>query len=331
MEIVSDIILDMKALQWIGIGLSPENGYSLYLSLIQLSNQINAKSTRFWGKIYGKKSDYYIAETIIDFNEEEDHDKNAELSGANKYTYYVCSQSKIRTLYVLVGQNWIKLPDVLPEQIIAARKIKRYFSGDLDSYVYGHPPYQWKEKEYLRCQIARISASTVIVPDGQYKIADGEDPFLIELVPEEEATKPEIDALTGLGSWVHLYYELNKIGRTKPKRIINEDNEEVDDPDGPEVVPALTSIESEEESWTIRTYPHVGQNVTPSIVSLKSERWLGAYAVFTGGRTTNIYMGYGIKTTEDNYSPEPPLPTMKEYSNPVKEEFTLRNIRNKKT
>lgn len=41
-------------------------------------------------------------------------------------TYFVCTSP---------ADDWIALPDVTPQQIVVARKIKRFFTGDLDSEV----------------------------------------------------------------------------------------------------------------------------------------------------------------------------------------------------
>lgn len=94
--------------------------------------------------------------------------------GTNQYCYWVCT---------VAGGEWIALPDVTPEQIQAARKIKRYFTGDLSASVPSHPAFPGTEKEYLRAQIARIAHSTAIAPRGHFKLAEEE--------PEEEEEEEE--------------------------------------------------------------------------------------------------------------------------------------------
>lgn len=48
----------------------------------------------------------------------------------NKYlhaqVYYVCNE---------IGDTWVQLPDVTPQQIVAARKIVKHFTGNLDTEV----------------------------------------------------------------------------------------------------------------------------------------------------------------------------------------------------
>jgi len=48
-------------------------------------------------------------------------------TGANKMSYFVCNEP---------GEAWIRLPAVTPAQITTARKIKKFFSGRLDTPVY---------------------------------------------------------------------------------------------------------------------------------------------------------------------------------------------------
>ena len=49
-----------------------------------------------------------------------------------------------------VLDDWIELPDVLPEQIIAARDIKYILSGDLNAPVNTYPVFPGKERHLLR-------------------------------------------------------------------------------------------------------------------------------------------------------------------------------------
>lgn len=54
------------------------------------------------------------------------------------------------------GKPWKKLPNVTPQQLTAARKIKKFFTGRLDAPVVSYPPFPGNEANYLRAQIARI-------------------------------------------------------------------------------------------------------------------------------------------------------------------------------
>lgn len=57
-------------------------------------------------------------------------------------------------------------------------------------------------------------------------------------------------ALNEVGSWVHSNLELNTLGRCLPQPPkMNEDGEEIEDPDAPEPSPVLRSIEEEEGAF----------------------------------------------------------------------------------
>lgn len=63
--------------------------------------------------------------------------------------YYVCNN---------VGDEWIQLPDVTPKQIRVARQIYKSFTGNLNEPIVTYPEFDGCEINYLRAQIARISA-----------------------------------------------------------------------------------------------------------------------------------------------------------------------------
>ena len=51
-----------QSLEWIGISIGEKEAYLLTNSLRNLSSNKNILSLVFWGKIYGRTKDYYIAE-----------------------------------------------------------------------------------------------------------------------------------------------------------------------------------------------------------------------------------------------------------------------------
>jgi len=65
-------------------------------------------------------------------------------------------------LYFVAGKQWTKLPPVTPAQIVACRKVKKLFTGKLDAPVICYPPFPGNEANYLRAQVARISAGTQV-------------------------------------------------------------------------------------------------------------------------------------------------------------------------
>jgi len=75
-------------------------------------------------------------------------------------------------LFFLAGAPWVRLPLVTPAQISQARQIKVFFTGDLTREIKSYPAYPGTEKHYLRAQIARISATTQVSPNGRFKFSD---------------------------------------------------------------------------------------------------------------------------------------------------------------
>jgi len=70
--------------------------------------------------------------------------KEAAGRGANEFVFYVSNGPET---------EFSRLPDVLPDQIILARQMRRYFSGDLTAAVKGYPRFPWPEASYLRAQV----------------------------------------------------------------------------------------------------------------------------------------------------------------------------------
>uniref|UniRef100_G1NVE5 Radial spoke head 6 homolog A n=1 Tax=Myotis lucifugus TaxID=59463 RepID=G1NVE5_MYOLU len=227
-----------------GVGLSSDESFRLFLALKQLVEQQPIHTCRFWGKILGLKRSYLVAE--VEFREgeeeveeeemeelteggeimdahgeeegEEDEEKAADVipkplwkpppvipkeesrSGTNKYLYFVCNEP---------GRPWTKLPHVTPIQIVQARKIKKFFTGYLDAVI-SYPPFPGNEANYLRAQIARISAATHI-PLGFYQFNEeegdeeeeggaGRDSF--EENPDFEGV-PVFELVDSMANWVH--------------------------------------------------------------------------------------------------------------------------------
>lgn len=122
--------------------------------------------------------------------------KEAIGTGANKFFYYVCNKP---------GLAWTRLPSVTPAQINAARKIRKFFTGRLDAPVVSFPPFPGNEANYLRAQIARISAGTQVSPKGYFQLVEQEDDASQdshEVNPYFEDI-PVPDLVASLSNWVH--------------------------------------------------------------------------------------------------------------------------------
>ena len=112
------------------------------------------------------------------------------------------------------------------------------------------------------------------------------------------------------GNWSHLELEINVQGRQFPKPSIDPDTgEEMEDPDAPEQIPALRTLDEEEEGWATRLCPSAGGGSTTAVCVVKSLRWPGAYAVGFGRRFANVYVGFGQKRVTNTYTP-PLLPDL---------------------
>lgn len=322
-EPVQDFTEESAYLAWGGVGFSRTDAFRLHLSLKHLAVAHNGlRGLRVWGKIFGTSSDYIIAEGQMDPEDDEPEDAKDALGntiqrtgdGPNKNVYFVTPA---------VGGAWTKLPNVTPHQLSVARHIRRFFSGDLAAPVSGHPPFPGNESNYLRAQIALITAATSIAPSGMYNPVDGDEDGNIAL-NEEEWDAPD---LTQLDSWVHTALEINALGRTKPNPpVINDEGEEVSDPDAPEASVPLRAVaddppvdEEEEEgggAWDVRPLPVSGlaEGESTNVTVLKSLRWPGAVTVgFAKKRAASLYVGFGHEVTLSTYAPALPAPVATEY------------------
>ncbi|KAJ3088786.1 Radial spoke head protein 4 A [Quaeritorhiza haematococci] len=248
--------------------------------------------------------------------------------GVNKYVYYVCHYA---------GGPWTRLPDVIPEKLQAARRIRKYFTGDLKHKIVSYPAFDGTEAQYLRCQIARISAATVVSPNGYYTFDpeeaendENEQNSTIIINPEYEGAANE--ALLNLSNWVHHVPYILPQGRVtweNPYAALrankeggedgededddaasNEDsqdsaegNEDLEPEQGPPILSPLTADEDNGDvpSWIARACSTFSPTKFSPVV-LRSTRWPGAHVVAYNDKFANVYIGDGLK---DLGSPTP--------------------------
>ncbi|XP_047645606.1 radial spoke head protein 6 homolog A isoform X2 [Phacochoerus africanus] len=299
-----------------GVGLSSDESFRIFMALKQLVEQQPIHSCRFWGKILGLSRSYLVAE--VEFREgeeegeeeeveelmeggevleahaeeegEEDEEKVSDLipkstwkpppvipkeesrSGANKYLYFVCNEP---------GRPWVRLPHVTPIQIVQARKIRKFFTGRLDAPVVSYPPFPGNEANYLRAQIARISAATHISPLGFYQFGEeegdeeeeggaGRDSY--EENPDFEGI-PVLELVDSMANWVHHTQHIlpqgrctwvNPLQKTEEEEELGEEEEKADE--GREEVeqevgpPLLTPLS--EDAGNLRTSTLAGATNT---------------------------------------------------------------------
>ncbi|NWR94543.1 RSH4A protein, partial [Furnarius figulus] len=345
-----------------GIGLSKDESYYIFLALKNLINVQPIQTCRFWGKILGLEMNYIIAEVQLREGEEEEaageevteeegkgmeeakeEDKEKEKedeppkstykpppeipkeengTGANKYIYFVCNEP---------GKPWVKLPPVTPAQIVCARKIKKFFTGRLEAPIVSFPPFPGNEANYLRAQIARISAGTHISPTGFYQFPEDEDEEGDTYEENPDFEPPSVaEMVDSLAAWAHHVKNILKQGRCvwiNPKKLEEKDEEEEEeeedekseemDEEQEETGPPLLTLLSEDEgikdipAWTAQ----VSTDLIPqySVAILQSNRWPGAYAFASGRTFENIYIGWGHKYSPENHNPILPPPVQTEY------------------
>ncbi|XP_024226531.1 radial spoke head protein 6 homolog A [Bombus impatiens] len=254
-------------------------------------------------------------------------------TGANTKVYFVCNEPGL--------DKWIELPPVTPQQIVIARQIVRYCTGNLETPFHTFPPFPGTEKNYLRAQIARISATTQVSPIGFFTFGAGdEEEELMEEVEEggELSENVHYDPLPikdlidpSMSNWCHHAPYLLKQGRVvwwNPKAAQEEEigeEEEVGEEEeeetraGPEaeVGPPLLTPLSEDAivdsiiPWRVLQSSHV--QLDQAVALIRSNIWPGAFAFACGRRFANVYIGWGHKYITYNYSPPSMPPVQDQY------------------
>ncbi|XP_034387167.1 radial spoke head protein 4 homolog A isoform X2 [Cyclopterus lumpus] len=336
-----------------GVGLGREEMQRVFLALKQLMESQALLHCRLWGKVLGTGSSYIVAEAEYREGEEEEEKSSEEVTeeeereaeaeenemyrlpqstykplpavpkedlgtGANKCVYYVCTEP---------GLPWVKLPSVSPAQITAARQIRKFFTGRLDTPVVSYPPFPGNEAQYLRAQIARISAGTQVSPQGFFQAGKEEGD------EEEEAARDSFEGIPvsklaeSLSTWVHHVQHVLQQGRCTWVNLAvktgedseegeAEEKEELDELE-PEVGPPLyTPLSEDAEMFNVPPWTSKMSSTLTSqhaVAVQRSNLWPGAYAYACGKKFENIYVGWGLKYSGKGYSPAvPPLP-QKEY------------------
>ena len=264
-----------------GFGLGSQETHQVYFSIKKfLQDHRNIGDCRFWGKVLGLEANYYILECleqetkIKPVTPESNRPASAsslpkssfeppqkiptEILGPNRHSYYVATN--------LTG-DYTRLPNVEPSWILAARKITKYFTGDLNAAVDSYPNFIENEACYLRAQIARISSNIYIAPSGALKEGNEDEEEEEDYEGSDDMSQnndlafdADFEALSAVQlqhreNWVHSRAHLSNLqGRTtywkppKPeKSIVEEEEEDCDEEDevdeNPEVeVARLRSI-----------------------------------------------------------------------------------------
>jgi len=325
---VPNLLEEMRFFSWAGVGLEEEVAYRLFLAMSQLkaNKALGLKSVRFFGKILGTGKPYFVVEGVQAdpkpgpaYSDLGPAHPEPSGTGLNGCVYFVSNE---------VSEPFTQLPDVTPNQVLAASKIRKYFTGDLSAPVNCFPPFPGNEASFLRAQIARIAAATVLVPVGKLQVDDESEEVVKPLVQPEEYTPVDPSEMMSGENWCHLYGGILAIGRcTNPPKPEPEDGEEEpEEEDLEEEVPPLGAIsedpavvaseENELPAWSFKLC--FTQNAAYTIAVATSHRWPGAYsvAVQKADKFASVYFGYGVEYRGSPFTPQAPPPIMKEPEDP---------------
>lgn len=102
--------------------------------------------------------------------------------GVNRFIYYVANHP---------SGVWEQLPPSTPELLVASRKIKKAFTGELDAKVISFCKFPGNEADLLRAQIARITSGGYVAPLNYWttkkpKLGNGDENDEEEEEEEEE-------------------------------------------------------------------------------------------------------------------------------------------------
>mmetsp|Transcript_17403 Transcript_17403/g.29285 ORF Transcript_17403/g.29285 Transcript_17403/m.29285 type:complete len:333 (+) Transcript_17403:13-1011(+) len=191
-----------QLLQWGGIDFGSDNIYLLQKSLKRLAVLSGASQLKFFGKMLGTVSDYWVAQGTLDFQEEDEETPGTESrgKGVNSTVFWVTDS---------LLSDWIQLPDATPETIQIARMIKKVLTGNLNATIDSNPPFPGKERHFLRAQLARIQHATEICPKGIYEI----DEETQEIKMAEEPPALGFEEFKSLENWAHQHPIILKAGR----------------------------------------------------------------------------------------------------------------------
>lgn len=207
-----------------GLSFNQQEVYQLSLSLQNLQQHPAVANCRFWGKIFGLKKSYIVAEVDLKLDEIKkrealmlneineriswyskikniDKRTNSKLMPGTNWSHYpsqdllamkpiaadiptsqyvspfdippeIIGTGLNRKSYFVINEPtdvWMELPIVTPKQIDVARKIRKFFTGDLESEIFSYPLFPGREKHFLRATIARITSGTYISPVDYYR------------------------------------------------------------------------------------------------------------------------------------------------------------------
>ncbi len=309
---MEDVLQQSKLFEWGGISFSDEEWYKIRMAMKKILIENDCEFLRFFGKIYGINSDYYIIQGLLKtypMKNPQVHVESRGNEGINRFTFWVSNS---------ILESWYELPDITHEQIVTSRRFKYHLTGDLNSKVKSFVSFPGKEMHLLKCQIVRILHSSCIVPKGYYKISENFKEQLEGKVTEidEEFKSPTFEEMKGPEgeSWVHEHAYIYPSGKVIDPSVeaqvdrlkgINEDEGyKVKEGEGENI------NEIDLKYWKVKVVGDQimhnranGDPITHAVILVKNLRWPGTLTVWKEERFANIYVGYGIKSIGENYYP----------------------------
>ena len=309
---MEDILSHAAILEWAGINFNQKEWYKIRLSMKKLLIENKCEYIRFFGKIYGINSDYYIIQGIVKNYPMKNPPKHVESrgnEGINRFTFWV-SDSLL--------EYWNELPDITHEQLVTSRLFKYIFTVDLNSKVKSFVPFPGKEMHLLKCQIIRILHSSSIVPKGFQKLSENfKDQLEGKIVEYDEEYKPlsfEEMKDPEFANWTHEYAYIYPNGKVidpsnenqveRMKGIGEDEGYKIKEGEGEE------QNEVDMKFWKIKVAGDLmnyvkGEEgaITHAVIHIFNERWPGTHCVWKEGVFCNIYIGFGYKDVGECFYP----------------------------
>ena len=309
---MEDILSQSKILEWAGITFNQKEWYKLRLAMKKLLVENNCEYIRFFGKIYGINSDYYIMQGIVKDYPMKNPPKHVESrgnEGINRYTFWVSNS---------ILEYWNELPDITHEQLVKSRLFKYIFTGDLNSKVKSFISFPGKEMHLLKCQIIRILHSSCIVPKGYQKLSENfKDQLEGKITEYDEEYKPlsfEEMKDPEFANWTHEYAYIYPNGKIidpsieaqmeRMKGIGEDEGYKIKEGEGEE------QNEVDMKFWKIKVAGDLmnyvkGEEgaITHAVIHIFNERWPGTHCVWKEGVFCNIYIGFGYKDVGECFYP----------------------------
>lgn len=311
---MEDVLLQSKLLEWGGVSFGDEEWYKIRMAMKKILIGNNCEYLRFFGKIYGINSDYYILQGILKnypIKVTNPYVERRGNEGINRYTFWVSNS---------ILEAWYELPDITHEQLVASKNFKYFFTGDLNSKVKSFRSFPGKEMHLLKCQIVRILHSSCIVPKEYLKANEKYTEILENKVfTYNDEYKPslafdEMKAIDG-DAWVHEHAYILPNGKVIDPtvtegavdrcRTINEDEGyKVKEGEGDNMT------ETDLKYWKVKIVGDQmihnranGDPIVHAIVLIRNTRWPGTLTAWKEGNFANIYIGFGYKAVGSPYSP----------------------------